>query len=132
MSGSTGAPLDVAVDAGIPLHRAETRIIGASHAEVGAYLLGLWGLPYPVIEAVAHHHEPERGRTGRFEVLSALAVALAMSGTDDGDAFRVAPPRAETVGPFYLQGLGAPFSWSEAEARAVACLAAPDAAVGAM
>ncbi|HEX4267355.1 MAG TPA: HDOD domain-containing protein [Steroidobacteraceae bacterium] len=124
--------LAVAVDAGIPLHRAETRVIGASHAEVGAYLLGLWGLPYPVIEAVAHHHEPERGRTGRFEVLSALAVALALSGTDDGDAFRVAPPRAETVGPFYLQGLGAPFSWSEAEARAVACLSAPDAAVGAM
>lgn len=26
------------------------------HAEVGAYLLGLWGLPPVVIEAVAHHH----------------------------------------------------------------------------
>jgi putative nucleotidyltransferase with HDIG domain len=123
--------LDVAVKEGIPLHRAETRIIGASHAEVGAYLLGLWGLPYPVIEAVAHHHEPEKFQSGRFAVLSALAVALALSGTDDGDAFRVAPPRAETVGPGYLQGLGAPFTWSEAEARAVACLAAaPDAAVG--
>jgi putative nucleotidyltransferase with HDIG domain len=122
--------LDVAVEEGMPLHRAEARVIGASHAEVGAYLLGLWGLPYPVIEAVAHHHEPERFRSGRFEVLSALAVALALSGTDDGDAFRVAPPRAETVGPAYLQGLGAPFTWSEAEARAVACLAAPDAAVG--
>jgi putative nucleotidyltransferase with HDIG domain len=122
--------LDVAVEEGIPLHRAEARIIGASHAEVGAYLLGLWGLPYPVIEAVAHHHEPEKFRSGTFDVLSALAVALAFSGTDDGDAFRVAPPRAETVGPGYLQGLGAPFTWSEAEARVVACLAAPDAAVG--
>src|SRR5262249_18533480 len=28
----------------------------ASHGEVGAYLLGLWGFPYPVVEAVAHHH----------------------------------------------------------------------------
>jgi putative nucleotidyltransferase with HDIG domain len=128
--GDLARALDVAVEAGIPLHRAETRVIGASHAEVGAYLLGLWGLPYPVIEAVAHHHEPERGRSGRFEVLSALVVALAFSGTDDGDAFRVAPPRAETVGPAYLQGIGAPFTWSEAEARAVACLAAPNAAVG--
>ncbi|MFZ0552681.1 MAG: hypothetical protein WAM21_17915 [Steroidobacteraceae bacterium] len=69
-------------------------------------------------------------RSGRFEVLSALAVALAFSGTDDSDAFRIAPPRTETVGPSYLQGLGAPFSWNEAEARAVACLAAPNAAVG--
>lgn len=122
--------LHVAVEVGIPLHRAEVRVIGASHAEIGAYLLGLWGLPYPVVEAVAHHHEPERVRGGRFDVLSALAVALALSGTDDGDAFRVAPPRAETVGPSYLKGLEAPFTWNEAEARAVACLAAPDAAVG--
>lgn len=122
--------LQVAVEAGIPLHRAETRVIGASHAEVGAYLLGLWGLPYPVIEAVAHHHEPERARSGQFDVLAALAVALALSGTDDGDAFRVAPPPAQTVGPSYLKGVRAPFSWNEAEARAVACLALPDAAVG--
>lgn len=102
----------------------------AASAEIGAYLLGLWGLPYPVIEAVARHHEPERIASGRFDVLSALVVALALSGTDDGDAFRVAPPRAETVGPAYLKGLEAPFTWSEAEARAVAFLAAPDAAVG--
>ena len=37
----------LAVAENIPLHQAETRIIGASHAQVGAYLLGLWGLPYP-------------------------------------------------------------------------------------
>jgi hypothetical protein len=83
-----------------------------------------------VIEAVAHHHEPERIASGRFAVLSALAMALALSGTDDGDAFRVAPPRAETVGPSHLKGLEASITWNEAEARAVACLAAPDAAVG--
>lgn len=29
----------------------------AEHARVGAYLLGLWGLPLEVIEAVALHHE---------------------------------------------------------------------------
>ena len=26
--------------------------------EIGAYLLGLWGLPYPIVEAVALHHTP--------------------------------------------------------------------------
>lgn len=29
------------------------------HAEVGAYLLGLWGFPNPIVEAVAFHHAPE-------------------------------------------------------------------------
>ena len=31
-----------------------------SHAEIGAYLLEQWGLTYPVVEAVAYHHTPER------------------------------------------------------------------------
>jgi len=43
-----------------PLHQVETELYGVSHAEIGAYLLGVWGLPTPVIEAVAHHHNPLR------------------------------------------------------------------------
>lgn len=43
-----------------PLYAIEEELIGVSHAEVGAYLLSLWGLPYPLVEAVAHHHHPER------------------------------------------------------------------------
>jgi putative nucleotidyltransferase with HDIG domain len=30
----------------------------AHHAEVGAYLLGLWGFPNAIVEAVAFHHSP--------------------------------------------------------------------------
>jgi len=45
---------------GRPLYVVETELMGVSHAEVGAYLLGIWGLPSPVVEAVAHHHHPER------------------------------------------------------------------------
>lgn len=36
----------------------ERDALGVSHAEVGAYLLGLWGLPPAIVEAVAYHHEP--------------------------------------------------------------------------
>jgi HD-like signal output (HDOD) protein len=43
-----------------PLHHVERQHLGASHAEVGAYLLALWGLPVPLIEAVACHHHPRR------------------------------------------------------------------------
>lgn len=36
---------------------AEATIFGASHAEIGAYLLVLWGLPDSVIHAVENHHK---------------------------------------------------------------------------
>ena len=42
----------------VPLHVVEREQLGTTHAEIGAYLLGLWGLPHDVIEAVANHHAP--------------------------------------------------------------------------
>ena len=38
----------------------EFEVFGTTHAEVGAYLLGLWALPLSIVEAVAHHHTPDR------------------------------------------------------------------------
>jgi HD-like signal output (HDOD) protein len=32
---------------------AERELFGATHAEVGAWLLGIWGLPVPIVEAMA-------------------------------------------------------------------------------
>jgi HD-like signal output (HDOD) protein len=49
-----------AIEENLPLYQVEQQLIGVSHAEVGAYLLGIWGLPTPVVEAVAHHHYPDR------------------------------------------------------------------------
>ena len=43
---------------GITLHEAEREVLGATHAEVGAYLLGIWGLPDTIVMATAHHHQP--------------------------------------------------------------------------
>jgi len=37
---------------------AERDVMGVTHAEVGAYLLALWGLPEEVIEVVGVHHRP--------------------------------------------------------------------------
>ena len=39
---------------------AEYNILKTSHAELGAYLLGLWGIPDNVVEAVAFHHNPSK------------------------------------------------------------------------
>lgn len=43
---------------GLLLHEAEASVFGASHAEVGSYLLGQWGLPVPIVEGVGWHHYP--------------------------------------------------------------------------
>lgn len=51
---------------------------GPHYAEAGAYLLGLWGLPMPIVEAVAHHHRPARVRMSGFWVPGAVHVASAL------------------------------------------------------
>lgn len=37
-----------------------------THAEAGAFLLGLWGLPLRIVEAVANHHTPRRNAHDRL------------------------------------------------------------------
>ena len=58
-----------------PLYVIEEELVGVSHAEVGAYLLSLWGLPSPVVEAVAHHHHPERVPQEKFDMISVIYLA---------------------------------------------------------
>jgi putative nucleotidyltransferase with HDIG domain len=101
----------------IPLYQAETRVIGASHAQIGAYLLGLWGLPYPVIEAVAQHHTPESIPQSELDPLGALAVAHALLPCDDTEAFNAPLPPDPKVDARYLTSLNAPYDWTEAEYR---------------
>jgi HD-like signal output (HDOD) protein len=49
---------------GLTVLEAEQRAFGATHAEVGAYLVWLWGLPDCVTEAAAMHHRPGPSATG--------------------------------------------------------------------
>ena len=58
-----------------PLYLEEQQLMGVTHAEVGAYLLGLWGLPSPVVEAVAHHHVPGRIPGGSLDAVGAVHIA---------------------------------------------------------
>lgn len=52
---------------------------GPHYAEAGAYLLGLWGLPMAIVEAVAYHHQPHRSHTRGFWVAGAVHVARALA-----------------------------------------------------
>jgi HD-like signal output (HDOD) protein len=60
------------------LIEAEKEYFGATHAEVGAYLLGLWGFPDPIVEATAFHHCPRRCSATSFGSLTAVHAANAL------------------------------------------------------
>jgi HD-like signal output (HDOD) protein/CheY-like chemotaxis protein len=58
-----------------PLFVLEKEALGITHAEIGAYLLGLWGLSDNIVEAVAFHHEPLRSINPDFGVITAVHLA---------------------------------------------------------
>lgn len=59
----------------------EYEMLGTSHAEVGAYLLGIWGLPDHFVETVAYHHRPSQLGGIQNMALTALHVAESLIGS---------------------------------------------------
>jgi HD-like signal output (HDOD) protein len=47
----------------------------ACHGALGAYLLGLWGIPHGVLEPVAFHEHPERVEHDKLEVVDIVHLA---------------------------------------------------------
>jgi HD-like signal output (HDOD) protein len=58
-----------------PISDIERELLGVTHAEVGACLLGLWGLPQSLIDVVRYHHDPAGAPAGAREVACAVMVA---------------------------------------------------------
>lgn len=83
--------------------QAEFRVLGASHSEVGAYLLSLWGLPASIIHAIAWHHQPSFANEGGFGITTAVHVANAFehTGGQTRESRLAAAPDED-----YLQSLG--------------------------
>jgi HD-like signal output (HDOD) protein len=108
--------VEIARTRSIPLPVAERELIGASHAEVGAYLLGLWGLPHSVVEAVAFQHAPAQLAHSQFDVLTALVLAesLTMTGTP---LVSGALERDQQIDEEFVRGVPLPFDWQEAQRR---------------
>ena len=63
---------------------AEEELLGTSHAEIGAYLLGLWGIPNLAVEAIAHHHHPTRiPHSGLDSTVAVYVADLLAHGLED-------------------------------------------------
>jgi HD-like signal output (HDOD) protein len=89
---------------GLPVIDAEREVFGATHPEVGAYLLGLWGLPDSIVEAVAFHHSPSQCAADTFSPLTAVHIADYLM-DESSCAVSNAPP-GEALDSIYVARLG--------------------------
>ena len=65
------------------LWQLEQAAFGTSHAEIGAYLMGLWNLENPIIEAIAFHHRPSKNAVSQLGLLTAVHAANALDHEED-------------------------------------------------
>lgn len=86
----------------VPCADVERQLLGCTHAEVGAYLLCLWGLPDETVDAVAFHHTPLAAPDPSNVALAAVHVADVLDGQQHG-ASACHPP---TFDARYLEELG--------------------------
>lgn len=61
----------------------ELEHLGCTHPQVGAYLLSIWGLPVPLVHAIAFHHLPSGTTESRFSSLTAVHFADAFTSATD-------------------------------------------------
>lgn len=60
---------------GMPQCDVEESLLDTTHGEVGAYLLGLWGVDRCIIETIAFHNHPEPYAEEDFSMLAAVHAA---------------------------------------------------------
>jgi putative nucleotidyltransferase with HDIG domain len=94
----------------------EFMTFGVTHAEIGGYLIGLWGLADALVEAIAFHHRPARSGKAQFGPLTAVHVADALEHhrRNEGGRHTARDPDVE-----YLDGMGLG-EWSSDPVRLLA------------
>lgn len=98
--------LRIASHEGQPLYAVENHLMGFNHAEIGAHLLALWGLPSPIVEAVAYHHAPGRIPPQGFDAVAAVYLAdLLAHECETGRASTDASPLLQGTDLEYLDAL---------------------------
>ncbi|MFO1064832.1 MAG: HDOD domain-containing protein [Pirellulales bacterium] len=115
-----GHALRAAREREMSLWEAELEVFGASHADVGSYLLALWGFPTEVIQAVAYYRTPGTCDQGGFGTATAVHVANLLNRTNH---FVRTPQQQLLYGSEHLAQSGLArrtAAWCEAVKNAVA------------
>ncbi len=109
-----------AVEGGVSLLEAESHAFGATHVQVGAYLLGLWGFNKAVVEAVAFSGRPGAAPVSSMDVAGVVHVARVLAGPSP--AYQIPGAPAETgllpLDRDYLRSIGRMECWDEWRADA--------------
>lgn len=87
---------------GKPFHQVEKELYDVDHAELGAHLLDAWGLPFPVLEAVAFHHNAPELEHKSIETADAVYIASTLL-----EAKARGDDPSKALDPAYLARLGA-------------------------
>jgi len=80
---------EIAANKRFDLELVEEKILGISHAEIGAFLLNKWKIPEQIVDVVEYHHHPQNAK---LSVNDAKIVYLANfisnnRGVDNGTGF---------------------------------------------
>ncbi|MDD4731719.1 MAG: response regulator [Desulfovibrio sp.] len=67
--------LALSEESNIPIREAELEVLQTDHADLGAYLLGLWGFGEDVVRAVAGHHDPSKIQGGPVAAVTTTHIA---------------------------------------------------------
>ncbi|HET8938523.1 MAG TPA: response regulator [Polyangiales bacterium] len=96
---AVGAPPDLAEvlkqqrETQRPAYELEREKFGTTHAEVGAFLLGSWGLPLTLVETVAYHHMPQCAPGTALDSSRAILAAVhAADALMDRTVYKVSEP----------------------------------------
>lgn len=88
------------------LAEAELGRLGVTSSQVGAYLLGLWGMPLPLVEAAALYLTPSLSTTREFSLLTAVHVADVLASEEGHNPSGFPLPVLDRK---YLTELGLPY-----------------------
>ena len=62
----------------ISMRQAEKKVFQATHCDMGAYLIGLWGFQSDIVEAIGFHHQLGEYPAGTFSPALAVHIANVM------------------------------------------------------
>jgi len=98
-----GHVMDLVTERSIPVYQAEEEILGASDAVIGAFLLSLWGIADPIVEAVALHYKPSNYANPVLGPLTAVHLGWAI---DADERMGLKFNESSSVDTEYLKALG--------------------------
>jgi putative nucleotidyltransferase with HDIG domain len=114
---------------GLDIRHAEEREFGVDHAQIGAWLATVWGLPTDIRAAIAGHHQPDTvlqpgPLVALLHVAEVVSNALELGGSSMSRVTYLSPQACQQLGLVWDDGVRSMFGRIEARARHVTALLA--------